>query len=175
MKHIKITTTFLFIILLTNTSCKKYLDTKPTDFAITSTYYSSKQQVDYALAGIYQNLKNSGLGLTYMNQANAPTDESYYLNGSVQAGPASYTNVPSNGVTVNLWNACYTGINQANTLIANIGNAQGLNPTYIQNSIGEALFLRSYYYFMLAQWFGGVPLHLVPASSIDDGQLARAT
>ncbi|MBW4889738.1 RagB/SusD family nutrient uptake outer membrane protein [Mucilaginibacter sp. HMF5004] len=176
MKRITIALLIL-TFLVPMSSCKKYLETKPSDYAITSEYYSSKQEVDYALAGIYQVLRTSNMCLNYIREANAATDESYFRNGNVQVGPASYTNVSTNGISTNFWNSCYQGINYCNTFLDNIKNSEnkGIDPVYLTNSKGEALFLRGYYYFMLAQWFGGVPLHLNAAVSINDGQLARAT
>ncbi len=174
----RITIALLIItFLVPMSSCKKYLDTKPSDFAITSAYYSNKQEIDYALAGIYQVLRTSNLCLNYMREANAATDESYFRNGNVQVGPASFTNVSTNAISSNYWNSCYQGINYCNTFLDNLKNSdgKGIDQAYLTNSKGEALFLRAYYYFLLAQWFGGVPLHLNAATNITDGQMARAT
>jgi hypothetical protein len=174
MKRIIIVFAFL-ATLGTVSSCKKYLDTNPTDFASTSTYYSTQAEVDYALAGIYNILRSTAISYRWTDQANAATDESYYLNVNVQAGPASFTNISTNSISGAHWDACYQGINYANTFLAAIQKNTSLDPIKKSNAIGEALFLRGYFYFMLVQWFGGVPLHLTPAGTIADGQLARST
>src|SRR5690606_18366164 len=61
------------------------------------------------------------------------------------------------------WNSCFRGINKANFVIE---NADAINaiPESLLNSatkakyIGEARFLRAYYYFLLVTRFGDVPL-----------------
>lgn len=174
MKRIIIVFTFL-AILGSVSSCKKYLDTKPTDFASTATYYSTQAEVDFALAGIYNVLRSSAISYRWTDQTNAATDESYYLNVNVQAGPASFTNISTNSITGAHWDACYLGINYANTFLDAIQKNTSLDPVKKSNAIGEAKFLRGYFYFMLVQWFGGVPLHLTPAATVADGQLARST
>jgi hypothetical protein len=55
------------------------------------------------------------------------------------------------------WKLQYTGITQCNLVLDNI-DAITMNATRRDQIRGEALFLRSYYYFLLTQVFGDVPL-----------------
>ncbi|HYH55671.1 MAG TPA: RagB/SusD family nutrient uptake outer membrane protein, partial [Anseongella sp.] len=66
----------------------------------------------------------------------------------------------------------YSGISKVNTILSRIEQA-GL-PEGAKNSIlGEALFLRAFYYFDLVQHYGGVPLHLEEVTSEDGAFLPR--
>lgn len=55
------------------------------------------------------------------------------------------------------WKLQYAGIVQANTVIEQVPGIEG-DETLKNNIIGEALFLRAWYHFLLAQVFGDVPL-----------------
>lgn len=165
---------FLGISVLLTGGCKKYLDTEPKDFAITANYYSNKTEIDYAIAGIYSNLKNSTLSRDWMQISNAVSDESYHR--SAPNGPATFSATAGNGTITSHWDNCYSSINYINNFLENINNSVGkVDQTTIDKATGEALFLRGYYYFMLAQWFGGVPIRITASKTVEEGQLERST
>lgn len=62
----------------------------------------------------------------------------------------------SSGNVLNLYKQCYDGIQQCNTVIyyANKG-AAGEN---VEKRVNEAKFLKAYYYYLLSQHFGAVPI-----------------
>ena len=152
-------------------ACSK-LNTKPTDFSTVQNFYQNPTQVAYALAGIYSPLKTPSLwGSVLYSKGNAPTDEGYWYNAT-QTGPATFQNDPTQSDVANLWYNCYIGINSANSLLDNIGNATGLDTLTRNHAIGETLFLRAYYYFVLVQYFGNVPMPLHASSSVNDGIIA---
>jgi starch-binding outer membrane protein, SusD/RagB family len=162
-------------LVLTTASCKKYLDTHPLDNASTDTYYSNATEINFALAGIYSNIKNSSLGRDWMQLNNATSDESYQRSPTVSA-PSSFSSASSNGTVSAYWNGCYQGINYANTFLENIANSKGkVDQATIDKATGEALFLRGYYYFLLVQWYGGVPLRTTASKTVAEGQLERST
>ncbi|WP_316814235.1 RagB/SusD family nutrient uptake outer membrane protein [Pedobacter heparinus] len=156
-------------------SCKKYLDQQPQDYLSPEQFYSEKWQVDYALTAMYSNLRSAALCENLIVFANAPTDESYRRDPQANS-PTSFTSIPGNGQVSSHWTACYQSINQINIFLKNIDNAGGkLTPDEINAAKGEALFLRGYYYFMLVQWFGGVPVRLTPPQTVEDGQIEKST
>jgi hypothetical protein len=55
------------------------------------------------------------------------------------------------------WKLQYTGITQCNLVLDHIAGIE-MNETHRNQITGEALFLRAYYYFLLTQVFGDVPL-----------------
>ncbi len=77
----------------------------------------------------------------------------------------------------NLWTSYYGGIEAANIAIASIPNINDpeLTATIANALLGEAHFLRAYYYFQLVQIFGEVPLNLVPSTSLEDGLLPKSS
>ncbi|MNF70933.1 SusD family protein [compost metagenome] len=71
-----------------------------------------------------------------------------------------------------MWAELYNGINRANDLIAHIDLPQ-MDEDKRQTILGEALFLRGYYYFLLVSKFGDVPLRLTPTTSPNQAALAK--
>jgi hypothetical protein len=72
------------------------------------------------------------------------------------------------------WETAYMGIDRANLLLENI-NKPTMDEAKRNVIKGEALFLRAYYYFLLVDNFGGVPLKLTSTKSPTDPYLPRAT
>ena len=64
----------------------------------------------------------------------------------------------SNGPLNNYWMHRYKGILSCNVAINRIPNAHFQDQSKQQRFIGEAKFLRAYYYFELVKNFGGVPI-----------------
>lgn len=164
---------FSALLLINLTSCKKFLDQKPTDFSSPVSYYETEAQLNFARIGVYHNLgaaQYSGWG-NYLFAWHA--DEAYMNRTSLTAGPWNYFYNPSDIYTAGLWTNLYDGINRANVLLANIDK----NPDILQSKRdvirGEMLFLRGFYYFQLVTYFGDVPLKLQPTSSVVDVNIPR--
>lgn len=174
MKYIK--STSLAVLLFATVSCKKFLDTKPTDFIQAETYYQNAQQLTTALAGVYAPLSSNFLyGFNYTALTMVATDECYFSAAVDGANGLAVNNFDyTNANIAGIWSNCYKGIENANLLIANIGNAKTVD-TAIRNAIlGEATFLRAYYHFMLAQHFGGIPIKLTPTTDPNNVDIPRA-
>ena len=153
-------------------SCEKFLDTVPTDTLTQEDYYNTESKLNTALAGVYQPLASAGLYGDYMFTQFAITDESFYSRSGqltgVQVFNYDYTNTEVNA----LWQQLYIGIERANLLIENI-NLASMDDTRREVILGEARFLRGYYYYLLVTNFGDVPLKIKPTPSPIDIQIAR--
>jgi hypothetical protein len=157
-------------------SCKKFLDTKPTDFVQPGAYYQNESQLLKALAGVYNPLIRSSLyGGNIQGLLTVCTDESYYgfSNPAVAAAVVVNSFDYTNANIASYWSACYNGIEYANLLIANIDNGVTINAAAKNAILGEALFLRGYYHFLLVQNFGDVPLKLSPTTNPNDVNIPR--
>lgn len=155
------------------TSCKKLLDTKPTGSIVPENAYASEAQIRAALVGIYTNLKYGvNYSSAYSSTYTAPTDESYYYNLTASGCFATTATDAGPG---GMWKSCYQSINFANSLLDNIDMASEgkVNANVVRRAKGEALFLRGFYYFLLAQWYGDVPLQLNATSDPLQSQIAR--
>ncbi len=153
-------------------SCKKFLDTEPSDFLAPGTYYNSEKELNYALTGVYDALGSSDLYGDNMFYQFDITDEGVYGHAGVTSGVQVYNFSSSNATVAATWKTLYSGIGRANLLLENI-NRPVMDETKRGVIKGEALFLRSYYYFLLAQMWGDVPLILETTKSAGDTQRAR--
>lgn len=159
---------FVFIFI-SATSCKKFLDTKPTDFVVPEQYYNTEQQLNEALAGVYSSLANAscyGYNMSFILAIG--NDEGFYKLNTATPSPANYNIVVSEPRINSTWNALYNGINLANNLLANI-NKPAMNEKNRKVIKGEALFLRAFIYFQLVTQWGDVPMFLQP--TIDSRQV----
>lgn len=163
----------LAFALITQGSCKKFLDTEPSDFLAPETYYNTEKELTYALTGVYDVLGSSDLyGDNIFYQFDI-TDEGVYGHAGVTAGVQVYNFSSSDPIVFNTWETLYNGIGRANLVLENIDRPE-MNEAKRKVIKGEALFLRGYFYFLLAQMWGDVPLILNTTRSPDDTQRPRA-
>ncbi|OAV76014.1 SusD family protein [Bacteroidales bacterium Barb7] len=67
---------------------------------------------------------------------------------------------PTNSYITSVWTAFYTGITCANDAIDKLTESKTVTEAVKTRSIGEAKFLRAYYYYYAVQFWGEVPLVL---------------
>ncbi|GAB3262171.1 RagB/SusD family nutrient uptake outer membrane protein [Larkinella harenae] len=87
----------------------------------------------------------------------------------------SFQTIPTNSVVTQTWQIIYQGINRSNAAIDRIPGIS-MDENLKKRLVGEAKFLRAYYYFYLVRWYGGVPLMLTETQSLSAGKnVARAS
>ena len=166
---------FLVLLAAGLGSCKKFLNTKPTDALTGEEYYNTEAKLVNALAGVYDKLGSGNLYGDYLfSEWDACTDDSYYARSATVTGITVYNFDFTNDRISKLWQDSYIGIERANQLIANI-NLPQMSEDKRAVILGEAKFLRAYYYFLLVTRFGGVPLVLQPVTSPNNLDVARAS
>lgn len=163
------------IVVINFGSCKKFLDTKPSNFVDPNVYFVTAEQLNFALAAVYHQLGVPGTYGAYTQYMLGFSGDEAHMNRNTLIGPHSYNYVTNNTFLTAYWNAFYLGINRANVLLANIDNNTAIDQGIRDQIRGEALFLRGFYYFQLVQYFGGVPLKITPTASIVDVNIARAS
>ncbi|HQD08280.1 MAG TPA: RagB/SusD family nutrient uptake outer membrane protein [Flavihumibacter sp.] len=165
-----------FLLFLASLAgCKKFLDTKPTDFLNPGNYYETAEQLNYARIGAYNNLGAAALTGwgNYLFAWHA--DEAYMNRTSLTTGPWNYFYNPADLWTAGMWANLFDGINRTNVVLANVDKNPEIADSIRSKIRGEMLFLRGYYYFQLATYFGGVPLKTEPTSSVVKVDIARST
>lgn len=158
-------------------SCSKMLETTPTDFLTQATYWKEEKHALEALTGCYNALTHDNL---YNNQTpfmfevmspNAYHKDNYLNANDFATGTQSAT---TTGMNLSLWTGCYRGIGRCNTLLDNIGRIT-MEETTRSRVIGEAKFLRAFYYQLLNELFNGVPLVLSAPNAGEQAHLPRNT
>lgn len=165
MKHIHIKLTGFLMIMLSLVSCEKFIDYNPhDDFLVTDLdYLKSESDYQTMIISVYTPLQ-------WLNQAVPIGDiaSDNAVAGGENASDAlgfqqidALTHTPVNSYLQEIWLASYEGINRANYLhqfknTNPAGNVVSFGKK--EELYGEVYFLRAYYYFTLAKFFGGVPL-----------------
>lgn len=163
----------LTFIAICSFGCESFLDKVPLDFVSPETYYSNETELNTALIGVYDVLSSrSYYGQAIMLHFESCTDESYLNRTSTKTGISVNNFTYTDPFLNNFWFAFYEGIERANVLISKIHKAD-IDEVKRENILAQALFLRSYYYFVLASNFGDIPLKLVPTGSADNIYIPR--
>ena len=156
----------IVIFGLKASSCKKLVE---VDAPITSTTESSVYANDATaiavLTGVYTNLSSGSFaGGTSSISVNAAlsADELVLYNGLSTASSLTsyYLNALSNLNTggADFWYQIYPKIFVVNSAIEGISKSGSLTPRVKQQLLGEAKFLRAFFYFYLVNLYGDVPL-----------------
>jgi len=171
------------------TSCQK-LDIPPKNLFTPSVIYDSEAGVKSFLASIYRNLPIEDFkyrpdggedanynGIQTQHPGFNPGNPwmNFYTSGSVigeEVGPFGGFEI---GGGFGYWP--YVDIRNVNTLIDELPkHAAKLTQATVNSILGEAHFLRAYYYFGLAKRYGGVPIIKVPqdpSAPLSDLQVHR--
>ncbi|SHM69027.1 SusD family protein [Chitinophaga jiangningensis] len=145
-------------------SCgKDFLETAPKDRKTIEAFYKTPKDAFEALVAAYSMLNVDGYGNIWLSSTIA-SDEAFGGGGNADNGWLQWDkSIPRNDLNAEAWNKYYTAIYRCNIFLQNIGSVDFKNDTATRDRyIGEAKFLRAYYYFDLARMFGNVPLITKP-------------
>ncbi|WP_343702765.1 RagB/SusD family nutrient uptake outer membrane protein [Chitinophaga sp.] len=172
MKRILI---FLLLAAGTFSSCSKFLETEPEDFVTPDNYYNTEADLRRALNGVYNRLIDN-FGRMYSRglfSYLAISDEFFFKN--ITIAQLKVMEFDAGQLDIGrFWETAYQGIDRANLLLENV-HKPDMDETRRNVIKGEALFLRAYYYFLLVDHFGGVPLKLSSTKTPTDQYLARSS
>jgi starch-binding outer membrane protein, SusD/RagB family len=160
----------LSMTLVLNSCDKNLLTQDPTDQISSGTFWKSQSDADMALTGVYAPLRldviSAGGGGGTAAHWEGLTDNgycSYSWEGGFQTLATTIT--PSSGnVLSSLYTSAYQGIAYANDFLANVGKIKDAAFTDETKNkyIGEAKFIRVYWYYWLTQVYSDVPYTDVP-------------
>lgn len=148
--------------VLVFSSCSDFLnESDPTNFTVEN-YFTKPEHAVSSVNAIYTSMRTpltSGFGggawmMTEFATGLAATDlgqavDSYFVK--------DLNNTSDNGYGLSIWTAYYRGIGNANLSIAKIPEIS-MDSDQAAQLLGEAHFLRAWYYFELVRMFGNIPL-----------------
>lgn len=167
MKNIK----FIIIaaLIVSTFSCSdEFLERKDLYRKSTESYYRTEKDMGEALTGAYSVLPVAKGETNPVLLSMILSDD--VLGGGDGAGDAyirlvdKFQDNSKQDVFSPIWERYYQGIFRVNSIIDNAGNAEYDNPDNLSRDLGEAYFLRAYFYFNLSKFFGKVPLIITPLS-----------
>ena len=117
MKKYKIQFTIVCLAISSLTACSDFLEADTKSFWKEETFYSSKQEVDIALAGIYSQLSNDQVyGWVFNVLIEGGTDETYTNDGTPNWEESKYGFNSSSASVKNVWLNFYSCIHLVNKL-----------------------------------------------------------
>lgn len=151
----------LCLSIFANSSCKKdFLEIEPVDKLTQDNFYRNQNQIRAATASLY--------GFPWFDF----NDKFNWLAGDVMAGNMYYTfdqegqffyfsYGEGNAHLSTGWKGLYRVVSYANSIINDmprIARANGVDQTVIDKALAEARFIRGIAYYMLAEYWGELPI-----------------
>lgn len=175
--------TSAFFIIMPFVSCKKSLEPVPYSFFATSTFFADENQAYLATLGVYDAMSS---------QSAYGADLSFYTDNDTDVSQTSgIDNVTDFRVICHysafagtpgfyaMWSALYTGIDRANLVTQQIPamsiytSGTAAQKANLNRMVGEAKFLRGFYYSELVKLWGDVPFKLNPSQTGDNFKLPK--
>src|SRR5690606_10922673 len=156
----------LVALLISSAGCADFLEESDNSNFTTDNYFTKPEHAKSVVNSTYQSLQpvmSSGFGGGPWMMVEFATGLADTELGQAQNSlfVKDLVNNSDNGYGQNIWTNYYKGIANANIAIAKIPEIS-MDATQQQVLIGEAKFLRAYYYFNLVRIFGNIPLTLEP-------------
>jgi starch-binding outer membrane protein, SusD/RagB family len=171
--------TTLFFLMLIVMSCEDFLEKYPLDTVNTENFYKTAEDAVAAINAAYQPLQRPKLHNMRMWTTDIIAGNSEVGANPVEANDGIETKDQANFITttdnrgvLDLYQGPAPGILYANLVLQKVPDIT-MDEALKNRILGEAKFLRAYYYFVLVRFFGDVPLILTPQTPGDDLRPAR--
>lgn len=176
------------VLSMSLAACDSFLEQEPQAQVATSSAYTTADDASRAVTAAYNPLRATnwccasagnanGGGYNYWVFGNVATDDAIKggESGSDQVYAqeiAYYTVTPGNLAVDDAWDILYIGVRNANLVLDKVPEIEMTDAALQERYLAEAKFLRAYYYFLLVQTFGDVPLLLT--TDMEAYELARS-
>lgn len=167
----------LVIFSLSIVGCSnEMLDTKPTYKYTEGNFWTSESAAKDALTGCYSVLRYGGVyggdATPLWEETASPNAYDYDNTQSWNAIAEGEQSSSTGGILNSRWKNCYQGIGRCNTFLEKIQDLE-MDADLKSRMMGEALFLRGVFYFMLETYWGDVPLITDSPNLKEQGNLPR--
>lgn len=177
MKKRKLLLFCAIAVALLPLSCNKdFLETKPLDKISAEATWADGALSEAFVFNVYSFLGYGG----FEEEALASiTDEAMFTHSGrgievITEGTLSESGTGNNRI-IPQWNEMFSAIRQANVAVQELPQSTFDDAELKDRLLGEALFLRAYYYHQLMNYYGGAPLIDRPYELNEDYSIARAT
>lgn len=180
MKNIlTIIATITFVIA----GCKNDLNIPDPNAPTTQNFWKSASDAQLGINAIYSTFHRPGLCRNIHFMTMIRSDEGYSTSPNPDiVNSCDVFNITNynDWLSTSIWQDCYMGINRANQVLDNVPSIN-MDPTLKQQLLGEAQFLRGFFYYNLATLYGNVPILLhtskptdYPSTSSEDSVFSKA-
>jgi hypothetical protein len=172
-----------FFIAMPLVSCKKTLQPVPYSYFTTANFFTDENQAYMATLGVYdamssQSAYGSELSFIADNDTDISQTSGIDLTSDFRV-ICHYQGTEQTTGFYTMWSALYSGIDRANSVIEQIPamalytSGTASQKADLTRMVGEAKFLRGFYYSELVKLWGDVPFKLTPSQTGDDFKLPR--
>jgi len=185
MKSIKI---LLSVILIASIcGCSDFLDKNPLVNPAAETYYQTEQDCFDAIMGLYSFSQRETFYLApWLIIGDGASDDCVLGNevsdGYSWLGPRArplieFEILPTSDQISGCWNQCFSGVSFATVAIERIGENMNIPEATKNIFLGEAYFLRAFYYFSMVRMYGRLQIvdhvlsydeYFMPRASIEE-------
>jgi hypothetical protein len=168
----------IFILLfsalaLTGTGCKKILDQTVNGSFTPSNFFTSDANAALAVNNAYKPVSfSSGANNAIWVLGDVGSDDA--IKGGNPGDQADFDAIhnfnilPTNSAVEAVWQNYYNGVFESNVVLDGLsGGGAGVSAAAKSSGIAQAQFLRAYYYFILTNCYGNIPLHLKVETSVE--------
>lgn len=167
----------LIFLVFSGIGCKKFINKQLAGQYSESDFYTTQAQAILAVNAAYQ-----PLSFTTANVNRLWVFGDVASDDAVKGGnPGDQADIdfidqfninPTNGNLASMWSLLYDGVTRSNLVLSKVPAIQ-MDKNVQLRILGEAKFLRAYYYFELVNIFGDVPVVLQPLNP-DELQIAQS-
>lgn len=159
---------FLLLILVMS-GCKKFIEVpSPVTTVNSGNVYTADNTAISVLTAIYIEMSSNydgQSGITSMSLFPELSADNLVVNLNLNSSPLSFyyqNNLSSTNpfATPDYWRPFYQFIYQTNAAIEGLSSSTSLTPSVKDHLLGEAKFMRAFFYFYLVNLYGDVPLVL---------------
>jgi len=140
----------------------EFLEKAPKGELTSENFFKDAAQAEQSVNAIYAHLRNFNVHVfSYIGITDIASDDAD--KGSVPGDAGflqdinDFTFDANNGAVNGIWSGYYQGVFRANQVLANVPKIE-MNEELKIRLLGEARFLRAYYYFFLVRTYGDIPL-----------------
>lgn len=174
-------------LLMMLVSCDKFLDIDPQGAENSGNFFDTKENGQRAIIGLYDMLQlDEGAGPDgqwmghhhdfFMGDLRSDDAEKGSNDGDYGTmwEMIDFTMTSQIGFSSDFWIHGYWGVSRANYALDNLPTVSW-DPAVRDRLIGEASFIRAYFYWYLVRIYGGVPLFTTSVSPSEFGNAPRAS
>ncbi|MFC4870793.1 RagB/SusD family nutrient uptake outer membrane protein [Negadavirga shengliensis] len=146
-------------VLVATFSCEDYLERFPLDSPSSETFFANETELEMAVSGVYNRLWFHPEGISWILSFDFASDDGWDRNGSALQALGRGEQNADNGYTNSFWSHFYRAINRVNFITSNGAHLlDEMDPAKFNRLVGEARFLRAYFYSYLTELYGDIPL-----------------
>jgi len=164
-------------LLLPLNSCEKELEVTPYSYFTTANFFSNVDEANMATLGVYESMSSMdsyGWNINLIFDADTDIMQMSGTGADDWRTIAHYQGISQTTTFYTVWSKLYEGIDRANVVIERIpkmalfSDGSQNQKDQLNKFLGEAKFLRGFYYSELVRLWGDVPFKTKSSQSGDD-------